>query len=199
MLIRLVGCNKAVPRTFEETAALYNTEMTSVYSGGLVYEYSEEVDNPNYGLVTITSSTAVTEKQDFTNLMNELSANPSPSGTGGYNASPQVLACPPADQYWNVSSDALPAMPANAKKYLTQGAGTGPGLTGAGSQNAGQASTGTATASSSTASGTHTATGTSTATARAAASALQPPVLGKAGLLSGLMVVISTFVGAAWF
>jgi len=32
--------------------------MTGVYSGGLVYEYSEEGNN--YGLVTITSDTAVT-------------------------------------------------------------------------------------------------------------------------------------------
>lgn len=42
------GCNTNPPRPFQEVQALYSTsEMASVYSGGLVYEYSEEADNPN--------------------------------------------------------------------------------------------------------------------------------------------------------
>jgi len=58
------GCNTNT-RKFEEVAALYNTEMTSVYSGGLVYEYSEE---PNkFGLVSISGS-SVTELPDFAAL-----------------------------------------------------------------------------------------------------------------------------------
>lgn len=35
------GCNINT-RKFEEVAALYSTQMTAVYSGGLVYEYSQE-------------------------------------------------------------------------------------------------------------------------------------------------------------
>ncbi|KAI5283262.1 beta-glucanosyltransferase, partial [Ascosphaera aggregata] len=42
------GCNTNT-RKFEEVAALYSTKMTGVYSGGLVYEYSQE--DSNYGLV----------------------------------------------------------------------------------------------------------------------------------------------------
>ena len=42
------GCNTH-KRTFEEIATLYSDQMTSVYSGGLVYEYSDE--ESNYGLV----------------------------------------------------------------------------------------------------------------------------------------------------
>lgn len=167
--------------------------MTGVYSGGLVYEYTEEADNPGFGLVNVASATAVTEKPDFTNLMNELSSNPSPSGDGGYTASTQVLSCPAQDANWAVSSDALPAMPAGAKKYLTQGAGTGPGLTGAGSQNAGGASTGTATAGT----GQVTATGTSSAssTAKALAAGLDAPCFGKTILGSGFAFALSALFG----
>lgn len=33
------GCNKILPRVFDEVQALYGPQMTSVMSGGLVYEY----------------------------------------------------------------------------------------------------------------------------------------------------------------
>jgi hypothetical protein len=34
------GCNKVMPRVFDEVAALYSSQMTAL-SGGLVYEYSQ--------------------------------------------------------------------------------------------------------------------------------------------------------------
>jgi hypothetical protein len=34
------GCNKVMPRVFDEVAALYSNQMTAL-SGGLVYEYSQ--------------------------------------------------------------------------------------------------------------------------------------------------------------
>ena len=43
------GCNKVEPRVFDEVPVLYGN-MTSVMSGGLVYEYYQETDN-NFGLV----------------------------------------------------------------------------------------------------------------------------------------------------
>ena len=49
-------------RTFEEVVSLYGTQMTPVYSGGLVYEYSEE--GSGYGLVSI-DGTSITETSDF--------------------------------------------------------------------------------------------------------------------------------------
>lgn len=57
--------------------------MTSVYSGGLVYEYSEE--GSGYGLVKINGD-SVTETSDFTALQKEL-ASSKPSGDGGYKDS----------------------------------------------------------------------------------------------------------------
>lgn len=52
--------------------------MSSVYSGGLVYEYSEE--DSGYGLVKINGD-SVTENEDFTELMNQFKSNPSPRAT----------------------------------------------------------------------------------------------------------------------
>jgi 1,3-beta-glucanosyltransferase GAS1 len=44
------GCNTVQPRTFSEVQALYGSEMTPVWSGGIVYEYFQEVNN--YGTFT---------------------------------------------------------------------------------------------------------------------------------------------------
>lgn len=63
------GCNKVTPRTFTEVGAIYSSPMTGVFSGGLVYEYSEEPNN--YGLVTINSDNSVDLKEDYENLVNE--------------------------------------------------------------------------------------------------------------------------------
>jgi hypothetical protein len=126
-------------RTFQEVSALYNTEMTGVFSGGLVYEYSQEGNG--YGLVTISGDT-VTPNSDFTYLQSAYVAQ--------------------ASSEWDVANDDLPAIPAAAEKYMSTGAGTGPGLSGAGSQNAGNTeteSTGTASAGSGTV--TETATSSS--------------------------------------
>lgn len=86
--------------------------MTGVYSGGLAYEYSME-DN-GYGMVTISGSGSVTEDPSFATYQSALSNNPGPSGDGGYNSTGGASACPPQDPNWNVTSDALPAIPANA-------------------------------------------------------------------------------------
>ncbi|KAK5997213.1 1,3-beta-glucanosyltransferase gel2 [Cladobotryum mycophilum] len=49
------GCNTPQPRYWNETQAIYGTNMTPVFSGGVVYEWTEE-DN-NYGLVNIQDGT----------------------------------------------------------------------------------------------------------------------------------------------
>ncbi|RDW69946.1 putative GEL1 protein [Coleophoma crateriformis] len=133
-------------RTFEEVGALYSTQMTDVFSGGLVYEYSQEGNG--YGLVTISGNT-VTEGQQFTLLQQAYQKTPNPSGTGGASTTSAASTCPASSANWLPSSDdALPAIPSAAAKFFSTGAGTGPGLQGKGSQNSGGAdtgSTGTAT------------------------------------------------------
>ncbi|KAI0134644.1 Glucanosyltransferase-domain-containing protein, partial [Xylariales sp. AK1849] len=141
-------------RTFEELGALMSTdEMTSVYSGGLLYEYSKEGNA--FGIVDVSGSdTDVTDESDFDKFKSALSQYPAPTGNGGFVSTTKSIACPTADANWLVENDALPAIPDEAKAYMTAGAGTGPGLKGDGSQNAGSTSTGTADAGSGSVSAT---------------------------------------------
>ena len=76
------GCNTNT-RKFEEVSSLYSTDMTGVYSGGLVYEYSQEASN--YGLVELSGG-SVNELPDFTALMSAFSNTANPQGDGGYNS-----------------------------------------------------------------------------------------------------------------
>src|ERR1700761_9455160 len=137
------GCNKNT-RKFEEVAALYGSQMTPVYSGGLVYEYSQE--EANYGLVDINGG-SVTERDDFTALQSANKDTPLPTGDGGYKSSGSPSTCPAKSTIWEVQNpNLLPNMPAGAQKYMTSGAGAGPGNNGnTGSQTAGGASSGWST------------------------------------------------------
>lgn len=176
------GCNTNT-RDFGEVASLYSTDMSGVYSGGLVYEYSQEASN--YGLVSITSD-GVSTLPDFDALGKALSGTPNPSGDGGYSSSGGASQCPSySSPNWLVKNDDLPAIPDGAKALMTKGAGTGPGLTGTGSQNAGGASTGTVSA------------GTSSSTSSSAAVVLRPSESSFAPLLCAAAVIVSSVFGAA--
>ncbi|KAI8633787.1 Glucanosyltransferase-domain-containing protein [Xylariaceae sp. FL1651] len=134
-------------RDFEELGALMSTsEMTSVYSGGLMYEYSREGND--FGIVELSgASSSVTEEGDFAKFKSALAKYPAPSGDGGFTSTTQSVACPTLDSVWDLGDwgqSALPAIPSKATKYMTEGAGKGPGLKGDGSQNAGGTSVGTA-------------------------------------------------------
>ncbi|KAG0652623.1 Glucan elongating glucanosyltransferase 1 [Hyphodiscus hymeniophilus] len=185
------GCNTNT-RKFEEVAALYNTEMTSVYSGGLVYEYSQE--SSNYGLVTISGS-SVTERPDFSALQSAFKATANPTGDGGFNSTGGASGCPVKSANWNVSSDALPAIPSAAAAYMKKGAGSGPGLSGKGSQNSGGTSTGTATAGSGSVSAVATGSSSSGTSSKSAAPLTVQP-LNKAPMIIGFIVVGFSFLGA---
>jgi len=165
--------------------------MTAVYSGGLVYEYSQEASN--YGLVEITGS-GVNELADFTALMAAFKKTANPSGDGGYNSTGGASGCPAQSANWNVTSDALPAIPDGAKKFMTQGAGAGVGLTGAGSQNAGGASTGTASAGSGSV--TAVATGASSTKSKSAASSVRQGPLDTTPIFLTAMIIGFTGLGA---
>ncbi|MCJ1386192.1 beta-glucanosyltransferase [Xylographa soralifera] len=196
------GCNTHT-RTFEEVASLYGPAMTPVYSGGLVYEYSQEAND--YGLVTINGN-SVSELPDFAALQAAYQNTSMPTGDGGYKSTGTPSNCPAQSSTWLPGNDALPAMPAGAVTYLTNGAGTGPGLKGNdgdGSQNAGGASSGTATAGSGQVTATAaaasggTATGTGSAIAsKAAAANLHMPSISLAPFVCGVVVVLSSMLGA---
>lgn len=185
------GCNKNPPREFNEVSALYNSEMTSVYSGGLVYEYSNEKDNPNYGLVNIDSSSSVSPLTDFNNLMKQLKSSPSPTGDGGYNANGQPLACPTMSTNWQVDdTKGLPVFPSGAATYMKSGAGKGPGLSGSGSQNSGPANPAFANPSTSQAVDSASPTGSGSAAPATVSFETIP-------LAMALAVTVSTLFGAS--
>ncbi|CAN8105979.1 unnamed protein product [Discula destructiva] len=183
------GCIKN-KRTFSEVEALMNSEMTGVYSGGLVYQYSEESDNPGYGLVSIEGN-SVSELADFTAYSTALANNPAPTGNGGFNSVSSAVACPSPDANWSVTGTLLPAIPTGALKYMTaSNAGPGPGVDGDGSQNAGGTSTGDASPGSGSASVTAAA---STGTGKSAGN--RPAPLDMAGFVVVGVVFMSTLFG----
>lgn len=161
--------------------------MTAVYSGGLVYEYSEE--GSKYGLVTISGST-VSEGPDFAALVAAFKGTVNPTGDGGYNAQGASSTCPSKSASWNVTGDALPAIPSAAAAMMKAGAGKGAGLTGLGSQNGGGTSTGTSTAGSGTVSG-------SAATSKSAGGRLNAGPMDKSPLLVSAIVIAFSCLGAA--
>ena len=63
------GCNLVTPRIFTEVPVLYSDQMTGVMSGGLIYEYSQEVSN--YGLVSLNDNNTVSLFQDYVNLQKQ--------------------------------------------------------------------------------------------------------------------------------
>ena len=65
------GCNRDLPRTFDEVQALYGPQMTPVLSGGLVYEFSEE--ESNYGLVNINPDGSAQLRGDYDHLQQQYS------------------------------------------------------------------------------------------------------------------------------
>ncbi|CCC71730.1 hypothetical protein NCAS_0I00620 [Naumovozyma castellii] len=115
------GCNK-VPssRPFTEIEAIYSTEMSSVFSGGLVYEYSNEANK--YGLVEIDGD-KVTKLTDFENLKSEYAKVSNPSGDGGYSTDNKVSTCPDYEKGVWEANNTLPDMPSAASAYFKSGAG----------------------------------------------------------------------------
>ncbi|UNI20794.1 1,3-beta-glucanosyltransferase [Purpureocillium takamizusanense] len=134
------GCIKNRPRKFEEMEALMSDQMTGVYSGGLMYEYS--VEDNDFGIVTLKGDN-VDKSDEFDLYKKALKANPMPTGSGGAATTTHAVDCPTSDAGWNVDPSKVPEMPSQAQKYMKDGAGKGPGLGGDGSQNAGGSGTST--------------------------------------------------------
>ena len=167
--------------------------MTAVYSGGLAYEYTMETNK--YGLVEIDGSD-VKELDDFGRLQKAFAATPNPSGDGGYNKTGGASGCPAQSKNWNVTTDALPAIPAEAKKFFQTGAGKGVGLKGEGSHFASGTSTETADRGSGSVtaavSGTSSSS-TSTGSGNAASSLRQGPVEFAPLVVSAIVIGFTAF------
>lgn len=185
------GCIKPGPRQFTETTALYQPDMTVSFSGGLVYEYSQEASG--YGLVTVNGNNVSPVGQQFTDLQQALAKGQPPSGSGGYTTRNGPQPCPGQDMNWDTKpfiGDALPATPSGALTYFKNGAGPGPGLAGKGSQWASGGSSATASASA----------GAVTQTFGSGQSGAATPRMGTEIvplMLAGVAVVLSFVFGAS--
>ncbi|KAK5128563.1 beta-glucanosyltransferase [Meristemomyces frigidus] len=196
-------------RTFKESAALYQEDMTSVFSGGLVYEYSEEGNG--YGIVTISGDTVTPVDDQFSDLQTELASTSDPSSGGNYSTTGVAQDCPAQSDDWDTSpftGTALPATPSGAEKYFEDGAGTGPGLSGSGSQESGDGKVSTAASDAGSVSTTYTGTtsvasATGSSSSSSASSSGSPSsaagrsvAMGMAPFVCGLAVAISFCMGA---
>ena len=112
------GCNVPSPRKFGEVTTLYSDKMSPVFSGGLVYEYSQE-DN-NYGLVQISDDRGSVKKLgDFDALKKQFGAAKDP-GSGGYQEGLDIAECPEfVGGVWE-ANNTLPALPSDAQKYYVR-------------------------------------------------------------------------------
>lgn len=124
MFLSEYGCIED-ERAWGEVAALYSTNMTTVFSGGIAYEYSVE---PNgYGIVEIKNG-EITPNEDFEELATAFKNTPNPSGGGEYNSDTTASECPAQSENWEVADELIPAPPSGIEEYMDNGAGTGPGL-----------------------------------------------------------------------
>ncbi|KAI7887549.1 hypothetical protein K492DRAFT_217546 [Lichtheimia hyalospora FSU 10163] len=110
------GCNLVTPRPFTEVEAIYGPEMTGVWSGGVVYEWSQEQNN--YGLVQITPDGKAKPLTDFHNLQKAL-AQVGDDNTLAENAATMDdiktvnnVSCPSSSDQWKASTK-LPPTPSD--------------------------------------------------------------------------------------
>lgn len=110
------GCNAPSPRIFGEIKSLYSSDMTGVFSGGLVYEFTQEPSK--YGLVQVSDNgTSVEKLVDYNNLQKMYKATAEPSGDGGYQQNLPAAKCPDQTPLWD-ASNTLPNLPSAASAYM---------------------------------------------------------------------------------
>ncbi|KAJ2794703.1 1 3-beta-glucanosyltransferase gel4 [Coemansia guatemalensis] len=110
-LLTEYGCNLVRPRTFSELKSLYGSDMADTFSGGIMYEFTEE-DN-EYGIVKVSYGDSKAEKNDdYDNLKDALKAA-SPKGVkmDDYKPGGKDSECPEASSDWKVAPRSLSPTP----------------------------------------------------------------------------------------
>ena len=120
------GCNLVLPRLFSEVPILYGPQMTSVMSGGLVYEYSQEVSN--YGLVVLYDNGTAQLRSDYDNLQKQYnklnvtfleSGNSTATGLTPPTCKSSLIT---ASGFYNKFD--VPSVPAGGQKLIDNGIGS---------------------------------------------------------------------------
>lgn len=106
------GCNQGgEERKFTEVEALFSSEMTDVFSGGVVFEYFENENE--FGIVELKGD-SISTLADFTNLASQYAAaTPTSLNMNSYSPSNTALqACPTVSAgYWDSDAKTLPPTP----------------------------------------------------------------------------------------
>ncbi|KAF4632255.1 hypothetical protein G7Y89_g5873 [Cudoniella acicularis] len=103
------GCNVSPPRTFTDQAAIFGPNMTGTWSGSIIYEWCEEMNN--YGLVNypngqIYNGAPQPLQPDFDNLSNQWkNINPSGVAESAYTPSLTAPGCPLPTGGWGVNGN----------------------------------------------------------------------------------------------
>ncbi|CUS14719.1 unnamed protein product [Tuber aestivum] len=97
------GCNKVRPRIWQEVDALYSEKMTGVFSGGLVYEFTQEAND--YGLVTIKDENAEI-LGEFDSLSDAFAKTPKePTIPSGASSPKRPVDCPAASTMTGITAN----------------------------------------------------------------------------------------------
>lgn len=98
------GCNEVRPRVWEEVGALYSEDMTGVFSGGLVYEFTEE-DN-EYGIVKLDDDNTANIMSEYDSLVTAFAAAPSEPKIPSSSTNPKrPVKCPAASSFENINGN----------------------------------------------------------------------------------------------
>lgn len=123
------GCNQVYPRIFTEVPELYSDDMNMAFSGGMIYEYTQGVNN--YGLVNISSDGSAQLLEDFYTLKDRYAALnfTAIQGMAPPGNSPPVPTCSSSliDTSLGFTTDfALPGVPAGAQSLIDNGVSPAP-------------------------------------------------------------------------
>lgn len=105
------GCISQPPRLWTEVAALYSSQMSDIWSGGIAFSYfPAQSAQGQFGMVTVSGNT-VTTSDDFDRLKAQYGNVTSPPNTPSKSsASTSYPACPTANDTF-VASATLPPTP----------------------------------------------------------------------------------------
>ncbi|KAI5949687.1 hypothetical protein CANMA_005494 [Candida margitis] len=101
------GCNIITPRPFTEVEALFGSTMRKTWSGGIAYEYFEEVNH--YGIVSNKKDGTISKLSDFETLKTRFNAvNPIGIPIDEVKSRPSLTCDKPSDT-WKVSLELPPS------------------------------------------------------------------------------------------